>query len=66
MAINYSIKSGTSALATLRALQSEFAGMVDNIREDCGEEYLAALKKVLEERGEVCNLGQEFWYSHFE
>lgn len=54
-AINYSIKSGQSAQATLHALQSEFAGLIENIREDCAEEYHAALRKAQEEKGEVCS-----------
>ena len=39
---------------TLRALQCEFAGLVENIREDCAEEYHAALRKAQDEKGEVC------------
>ena len=52
-AINYSVKSGQSAQATLHALQSEFAGLIENIREDCAEEYLAALRKAQDEKQEV-------------
>jgi Ras GTPase-activating-like protein IQGAP1 len=51
-AINYSVKSGQSAQATLHALQSEFAGLIENIREDCAEEYLAALRKAQDEKQE--------------
>ena len=53
-AINYNIKSGKGAQATLHVLQSEFAGMVGIIREDCAEEYHDALKQAQEEKGDVC------------
>ena len=51
-AINHSLESG-NIQETLQALQSEFAGMVGIIREDCAEEYFAALKRAHEEKGEV-------------
>lgn len=51
--INYSLHSGNSSQATLHALQSEFAGMVGLIRDDCAERYHAALKNAQDEKGEV-------------
>ena len=52
--INYSLHSGSSSQATLHALQSEFAGMVGLIRDDCADRYHAALKNARDEKGEVC------------
>ena len=55
-AINYSVHSGSNPQATLHALQSEFAWMLGIIRDDCADEYHAALKKAQEEKGEVCSI----------
>lgn len=54
VAINYSLHSGSSPQATLHALQSEFTGMVEIIRDDCIDRYYAALKSARDEKGEVC------------
>jgi hypothetical protein len=51
--INYNLHSGSSSQATLHALQSEFAGMVGLIHDDCAELYHAALKNARDEKGEV-------------
>lgn len=53
LSINLCLHGDSGAHQTLHALQSEFAGMIGEIRQDCSEEYYTALKSALEEKGEV-------------
>ena len=51
--INDCLHGGRGAQQTLHALQSEFSGMIGDIREDCAKEYYATLMNALEQKGEV-------------